>query len=255
MYAILQIGDSPSPSRGSAACAVQLGSGQSAIKLLLSAHHVFSDTPDVTTGAPQAGWPIRPLASPQTSPFAKSSRWGGAMRADGQPSFDVQFAQVSDWDVARKVVSALRLSSDEPYAGSVGQVMALAMNGAFQVLTPPDNPRWQEATRAAANVKFELVLPDSYGFDYTVRENDQLVERHLTFQRLIRLKIETDGSLLKGDSGSAVVAIRADGSHTLIGLFIASGDEFGYAVPAWQLFDTDYYARLPGDGPLLPVTA
>ena len=99
-----------------------------------------------------------------------------------------------------------------------------------------------------------MVLSDAYGFNCDVLENGLPVSRHLTFQRLIRMKPKAgSGALLEGDSGSAVVARSSDGRHTLIGLFIASGSEFAYAIPAWQLFDASYYARLPKGRPLLPV--
>ena len=256
--AILQVGSAPIGGTGTAACAVQIGAGPSAMKLLLSAHHVFSPFPDVSAGTPQSGLPIRQLgaANNTTAPqaFATSSRWGGAMRADGQPSFDAQFAKVSDWDSARDTVSALMLSTDSPYAGSAAQVMALGKADAFEILVPPNNPEWHGPQRLPTRAALDAVLSDSYGFDCDVRENGAFVQRHLTFQRLIRMQLlASSGALLSGDSGAAVVARRTDGAHTLIGLFIASGDDFAYAIPAWQLFDKSYYARLPGDGPIVPV--
>ena len=254
---ILRIGNGPAAGTGHASCAVELGTAPGAKKFLLSAHHVFSHTPDVTSRTPQPGWEITPLSAALSAPpsrFAESSEWGGEMRADGQPSFDVQFAKVQDWNIARLTLHALKLSATEPYAGSAGNVMGLAQLGAFEVLMPFDNPKFHGSSRPTTELDFDSVLSDAYGFDSDVLENGLRVRRHLTFQRLIRMKLKAGlGALLEGDSGSAVVARRNDGSHTLIGMFIASGSDFAYAIPAWQLFDASYYARLPKGRPLLPV--
>lgn len=255
---ILQIGSGSLAGTGAAACAVELGTDTGAKKLLLSAHHVFSHTPDVTMRTPQPDWQITPLSltvSPAPLPFATSTKWGGEMRADGQPSFDVQLAEVTDWNIARLALPELKLSATEPYAGSVGKVMALAQVSAFEILVPIDNPNLQGLSRLPTELDFDMVLSDAYGFDCLVLENGLRVWRHLTFQRLVRMKPKPgSGVLLPGDSGSVVVARGADGSHTLIGLFIASGSEFAYAIPAWQLFDASYYARLPSGRPLLPIS-
>jgi hypothetical protein len=226
------------------------------MKLLMSAHHVFSPFPDVDMRMPRSGSPVSRLAPEGERPFATSSGWGGAMRADGQPSFDVQFAKVSDWTAAGAALSGLKLSADLPYAGSAAQVMVLGKTASFEILVPADNPGWQGPQRPAARAALDAILPDSYGFDCAVRENGAVVERHLVFRRLVRMRLlASAGQLLPGDSGSAVVARRADGTHTLIGLFIASGNDYAYAVPAWQLFDTSCYARLPSDGRIVPVAA
>lgn len=252
----LQVGSGQIGGTGAAACAVQLGVGPHAMKLLMSAHHVFSPFPDVAMRTPRSGSPVSRLIPEGGPPFATSSAWGGAMRADGQPSFDVQFAKVSDWAAARSVLSGLRLSANIPYAGSAAQVMALGKKASFEILVPADNPEWRGAPRPVARVALDAILPDSYGFDCAVRENGAFTERHLVFRRLVRMRLLANvGQLLPGDSGSAVVVRRADGTHTLIGLFIASGNDYAYAIPAWQLFDTSSYARLPGDGPLVPVAA
>jgi len=178
------------------------------------------------------------------------------MRADGQPSFDAQFATVLDWDAARAALAGLHLSPNFVYAASPAQAMALGQANQFEILAPSNNPAWHGPERKLVRVMFDTVLLDSYGFDCNVRENSGVVQRHLTFERLIRMKLLANaGALLGGDSGAAVVAVRPDGTHTLIGIFIASGDEYAYAIPAWQLFNPSYYARLPGDGPIVPVAA
>lgn len=252
----LQVGLGQTAGTGAAACAVRLGVGPHAMKLLMSAHHVLSPFPDVTARLPRPGSPVSRLAPAGAQPFATSSAWGGAMRADGQPSFDVQFAKVSDWTAAKSALSGLKLSVDMAYAGSAAQVMALGEVAAFEILVPADNPGWQGGPRPVARAALDVILPDSYGFDCAVRENGAFAERHLVFTRLVRMRLLANaGQLLPGDSGSPVVARRADGSHTLIGLFIASGNDYAYAIASWQLFDTSYYARLPGDGPLVPVAA
>ena len=258
--AILMVGSGPDATTGTAGCAVEIGPGPEPMKLLLSAHHVFSLLPDVSAGTPRPGLSIAPFVAggvPPGSPaFATSSGWGGAMRADGQPSFDAQFATVMDWSAARAALAGLRLAPDFAYAGSPAQAMALGQTNNFEILAPLNNPELHGASRKPIRLMFDTVLLDSYGFDCDVRENGELVKRHLTFERLIRMKLlASAGALLGGDSGAAVVAPRADGTHTLMGIFIASGDEYAYAIPAWQLFNPSYYARLPGDGPIVPVAA
>jgi hypothetical protein len=256
--ATLAIGSGGLSATGAAAFAVQVGDGAQAVKLLLSAHHVFSSFPNVQTGIPRSGLQISRLGPTGgvAQAFAVSASWGGKMRADGEPSFDVQMARVSNWSAARAVLADLRLSSTQPYAGSPGQVIALGEASRFHILVPPDNPEWQGSSRGPTRVKFDMVLSDSYGFNFDVSEEGGIASRHLTFHRLVRMeRIAGGGALLGGDSGSAVVAVRSDGTHTLIGLFIAAGDEFAYCIPAWQLFDRRYYARLPGDGRIFPVPA
>ena len=186
--------------------------------------------------------------------FAKSTLFGGRLRLDGQPSFDVQFADVSDWAVPKELFKGLILSAEVPYVEGVAELEQLGRS-AFEILVPPNNPNWPSNghVRPAMLARFRMIMPTSFGLNYPVRVNGLVTIELLNLWQLIRLAILGNNVVLGGDSGSAVVAMRSDGTYTLIGMLIASRDEFAYAIPAWQLFNPAYYAKLPKDSSILKV--
>ena len=233
---------------GTATWGITIGAGS----YLMSAQHVFSPVPEVAIDSLTPGASISLLGA--NSIFAKSTLFGGRLRLDGQPSFDVQLADVSDWSIPKELFKGLVLSKDVPYVNGVAELEQIGGSG-FEILVPPNNPNWPANGRVRPPMfaRFRMIMPTSFGLNYPVRVNGLAMIRMLNFWQLIRLAILDNNEVLGGDSGSAVVAMRSEGTYTLVGMLIASRDAVAYAIPAWQLFNPAYYAKLPKDSSTLKV--
>jgi hypothetical protein len=252
--------DDSLPEYGTPTCAVEVGSGAGARRFLVCARHVLDPQPDLDASAPGAGIDVAALDGRTLStagpPFGLTSGFGGELRADGEPSFDVQFVDAVDWLAVRPLLAALVLSDQMPI--TEGPAMLAELPTPFEILVPQNHPDWVHAglVRPALRAGFRSVMPSSFGFDHTVTLGGEVQSVRLNFWRLIRLEVLGDEDTVRhGDSGSAVVARHADGSCTLVGMFIAASQGFAYAIAAWQLFDSRYYWTLPLPHPvrLAPV--
>ena len=249
---ILNVSELPSgfSDIGSATCAAIVGPNNR--RFLISALHVFSPTPDVDLDSLASGASI--FLGGSSAPFATSTPFGGKLRLDGQPSFDMQWSEISDWSVAQRFLAGISLSSNSPYAKNATELEELGRS-AFEIRVPANNPNRSSANRPRPTMfaRFRMLMPTSFALTYTVRTGGRVRNEMLNFWQLIQLQILTGGAVVGGDSGSAIVSRRSDGTYTLIGTLIASRDDFVYAIPAWQIFNPLFYEKLPTGNDFPPV--
>jgi len=244
---------------GAATCLVKVGAGKAAKTMLMSARHVFSPHPEIVA-TPASKLAVSALHNGQRSapPLARTSRHGGLLHGNGSVSFDVQLADIANLNAAVALVQRMRTDGKLDYVASVDALVRLSHTAPWEVLVPADNPLWHgDGARPNMMVELGEMMSSTFGFEYRVREHGALVKRHITFWRLMRVKVQGSEPLLAGDSGSALVAWerQAGGAINcvLLGMFIGSNSTHAYVIPAWQLFDRDYYASLPPGDVLQPV--
>lgn len=245
--------------QGSAACAVRLDSDDGSQLCLLSAQHVFSPAADVDLLQVQGGLQARPLnaaGKPQPQPLvATSLPWGGLLRGDEDPlhpSFDVQLARIDDRSAARKVLGGRRLNAAEPWVTTLERLWALGAAGDFHLLVPADNGPPFGRGPLAAQLDAPFTLP--FAMRYRVRRGGKLQWVWVYHDELVRLETAADPLARGGDSGSAVVVLHADGSVTLVGLYIGGQARAAYVIPAWQLFTRDRWEQFPPGATFTPVS-
>jgi hypothetical protein len=255
--AAVRVDDPDWPALGTLTCAVELNAGGAKQKLLMSARHVFNPRP-VLERNPRPGLKfgqIDPATQNALPPVvARSTNRGGILRDDDdEPSFDVQLADNVDWTTARRLLDHLRLSPSEPYVASPARLAELGASSTFAILVAPNHPAHPGVSRVSAQFK---TLTLAHAIPYSVRKGDTPVDdEFIHFRRLIQLEILGAAKVVKGDSGSPVAVRQDDGTWTLAGLFIGGGNGLAYAIPAWQLFDADFYKNLPAGATLRPVNA
>lgn len=246
----LHVDDQNNPEFGMPTCAVAVGAEGFQERYILGARHVLSPRPDLDADVIASGVDVAALdgatLGTEASPFGTTSSFGGELRSDGEPSFDVQFVHCINWPRARKLLKTLKLA---PTAYINSPAALFELPGLLEILVPENHPDWVQAglVRPVMQARLRTIMPSSYGFDHDVISAGQLTTVHLVFWRLLCLElVDLDSDTVRhGDSGSAVVARGADGRCTLVGMLMASNDAFVYAIPAWQLFDSSYYWNLP----------
>lgn len=244
---------------GAAACAVQLHSDAGTQPCMLSALHVLSPAVEVTLRQGQGGNQARPLdaaGARLTQPVVATSLVvGGVLRDDEDamnPSFDVQLARIDDPLAAAAIVGVRRLSSAEPFVASLGRLLLLPVDTGFLLLVPDNNGTPPNRGPLAALLDAPLALP--FPLRYRVRRNGQPVWISVYHDELLKLTITDAHDVAAGDSGCAVVLPRADGSVTLVGLYIGGNGRQAYAIPAWQLFDLARWVTFPPGARIEPIS-
>lgn len=251
----LHVDDQNNPEFGMPTCAVAVGAEGAQKRYILSARHVLSPRPDLDAGVIASGVDVAALdgatLGTEAKPFGITSEFGGELRSDGEPSFDVQLIQRINWPRARKLLRTLKLA---PTAYVDSPAALFNLPGPLEILVPENHPDWLQAglVRPVMQARVREIMPSSYGFDHDVISAGQLATVHLVFWRLLCLELVDPAidTVRHGDSGSAVIARGVDGLCTLVGMLIASNDDFAFAIPAWQLFDSSYYWNLPAQHPV-----
>jgi hypothetical protein len=250
---------------GSVTVAVEVKSNDTSRLYLLSCQHVLSPQVEVGTGSMSAGAHVIPVVSsdpllrgqPTASAgsVGRSVAIGGEIRADGSPSFDVQFAAVTNRSWLKTALKDLNLSSQTPFVTSRSTLDQIALHNNFELLVPENHPRWLGKHRSPVIAAFSAYIPPSFGISYDARINGnrrKILVHHWT---LVELRVLGTSAPERGDSGSPVVAYFSDGTATLVGMHIAASDDdvHTYLIPAWQLFDRVNYWRLPAGASLRPL--
>lgn len=253
--------DSP----GSFTCLVQLRSPSETRDCVMSAQHVFSPRADADSLQIDADLPVLPLATggvPMSSPeLARTLPYGGVLRGDerpDRPSFDVQLAAAND--AVRDRVALRRFNSSRPIARDEDDLVLLDAQKprAFQLLTPDNHKR---GARGAIGLTLR-VLPshtDVIEIPYVLSRGDKAVDCKVLHEQLIVFETAAGAAApmvpLPGDSGSPIVVRYADGSMTLVAMHIGGRGAVSWAIPAWRLFNLQFWRRYPFDAELLPLDA
>jgi hypothetical protein len=166
------------------------------------------------------------------------------------PSFDVQLARIDDPVAAAATVGVCQLAAAEPFIASLGRLLQLPVDTRFQLLVPDNNGPPLNRGPLDALLDAPLALP--FPLRYRVRRNGQPVWISVYHDELLKLTITSAQNAVAGDSGSAVVLQRADGSATLVGLYIGGDGRHAYAIPSWRLFDIRCWAAYPAGARIEP---
>ncbi|PWT70878.1 MAG: hypothetical protein C5B46_09090 [Proteobacteria bacterium] len=244
---------------GAIACAVEVRRPTGSESCLMSAQHVFTPEPDVDALRVSDGLRVMPLdtsgARISAPTVARTRPLGGLMRGEEDPklpSFDVQLARLEDLASARRIVGAPSLSATEPWISSFERLVQLNEEHWLQLIVPQNHPG--VPSRSPLRARIETLLPLAYAIQYDVRRGEDRTEAWLYHEGLVKLEIKGSFLPLAGDSGSAVIVQYADGSATLVGLYIGGNEASAFIIPAWQLFDPRRYWSLPSGTKLVPVS-
>jgi len=218
-------------------------SGAAPQRLGLSAMHVLSPVPRLPLPAQGAGF--RALGA---APVVRGSSlpWGGRMDLDTGQVFDAQCAAVADSAWLDSAYAGWQLSATDPFLTSPAALDRLAPHTLFRILVPDNHPAAGGAARPPVLAQFRAMVGAETDIGYQVRRNGQRFEVPLHHAELIVLQLRANGPpTLSGDSGSAVLAVQADGSNIFVGMHIAGGQGLSFVLPAWQLFDPARWSTLP----------
>ncbi len=241
---------------GNATCAVRVTQGGQSTVSLMSCQHVL--TPDLLAkpATPRSGLQVA-LHDGTRTRFAVSSKFGGQVRPDGQPSFDVQLADLQPGGVQalRAALDGARLSPGREFIRNVDDLLAVG-SGEMSILISPNlnNPGEK---RPPVRATFLRLAPNVQGIVYRFIFGPGDVRELPVNHRLLLMLRQLSGARTDfGDSGSPVVIAAPGGGHTLVGMHIAGGVEDGfdysYTIPAWMLFNPFQYSRLPDGATLAP---
>jgi hypothetical protein len=242
---------------GSITCAVSVRSALGTKTYVMSCQHVFSPDRDGNDTRIQSGSRVAPVVSrkdpqPELRNVATTAPYGGRLRVDGLPSFDVQLAEVSDTAWLGKALEDLPLSGSTPYVSSRSALDEVRGRN-FEILVPANHRCFIGRPRFSISAQFSAIVDESVDLDYDFYHPPRHADVH--HLRLIQLTVLDPESTIRGDSGSPVIVRNVGGSYTLVGMHIAGtpGTKLTYAIPAWQLFDPAQYWNLPAGATLRPV--
>jgi hypothetical protein len=124
----------------------------------------------------------------------------------------------------------------------------LAATQSFMILAPANHPVHPD--RGPMMAQFRSYAGSDVPIVYKVSVDGVRTRMHVRHRELMQLEVTPNSPApAEGDSGSAVVTWRLDGSLVLAGMFIASvdgaADRVAYMLPAWELFDLSNWASLP----------
>ena len=217
--------------------AVTVGLGDT-FALGMSALHVL--TPHFTVQGTQAVADSR-VEFARGSPQAPGAPLIGATTAKGgrlvpAPNFslDAQLFSVADPNALRQMLSGMPLSQAEPFVASharFNQLLFVNPRPAIEILVP-QNRLGIPQNRARLFAAFSSMATHSLVVPYGAL-NGIL---NVVHQQMIELDALGGQTTLKGDSGSAVVLWRQDGSATLLGMHVAASGSRSHVIPTWLLF-------------------
>jgi len=230
---------------GTLTCWVRIHSlsGGAPQRLGLSAMHVLSPVPRLPLPAEGAGFSA--MGAP---PVVRGSslRWGGQMNLDTGQAFDAQCADVADSSWLDSAYAGWQLSATDPFLTSPAALDRLAPHTLFRILVPDNHPAAGGVARPPVLAQFRAMVGAETDIAYQVRRSGQRFEVPLRHEELIVLQLQASGPpTLSGDSGSAVLAVQADGSNVLVGMHIAAAQGLSFVLPAWQLFDPARWSVKP----------
>nr|WP_315428181.1 hypothetical protein [uncultured Albidiferax sp.] len=229
--------------------AVGLSNGQRALSALhvLTPHFTSQGTLPVANskvefaaGRPQ---PLGPLL------LGSSSAQGGRLVPAPAISLDAQIIDVSNVALLGQMLASMRISSAEPYVASVMRFHQLRVSSPSLVIEilAPLNRMGEMQKRNRMFAAFSSIAPHSFSVPY--RATDGILD--VVHWELVELDVLGGQQTLGGDSGSAVVFWRPDGTATLIGMHVAGTGNRSHVVPAWLLFspNADDAVPLAGETP------
>lgn len=234
---------------GTMACVVHLQTGAQVASFGLSALHVLSPATVLDLPAPTAGASFRMVGSDAV--VGKSAKWGGSLRRNA-PSFDVQLADVGNGAWLGAAYAGLSLSPLQPDVVDHEDFDELAAAWRFLILVPGNHVDHLGQPRPPMTAQFRSYVSGDVSISYKVRANGNYSRMPITHAELLMLEVGLDSPPPEpGDSGSAVVTWRPDGTLTFAGIFIAgktgADARTVFVLPAWQLFDLDNWSALPAD--------
>jgi len=238
---------------GNIACAVRATQENGTQKdYMLSCLHVFTPAPDVNIGGREGAWIIPLQGGPE---LGKSIRQGGALYWNNNSpkvshSFDAQLASITNPSGLKTALSGLVLSSQQPTV-TFTEFRDLAYGrhsgkpATFIIMAPS----------GGQNIKAQFShnhLPET-PLSYLISHGGLRIRAWIHLEWAIALKFSGTHTQ-NGDSGSAVIYPRDDGSCTFIGMHAGlTGDGYSVVIPAWQLFDGERYTpRLTSIRPVNP---
>lgn len=232
---------------GTVACVARVRTSHGTISFGLSAMHVFSPVPQLDLATPAGGAPFHVVGSGSSA--GNSAAWVGRL-SEASLSFDAQLADISDEAWLNSAFAGLSLSSSHPYVASNEEFDGLAARRRFLILAPDNHVDHLAALRDPMVAQFRSYAYEDVPVGYKVRANGISTMMPIRHSELLMLEVTGDSPApAQGDSGSAVITWRSDGSMTLAGMFIASmdGDDrrTAFVLPAWQLFKLDNWSALP----------
>ena len=251
------------PANGSFTCLVKISHDGATQTCVLSAQHVltpFADGDSLQIASGLSLLPLDPSGKHITSPrLGVSLSYGGVLRGDerpDRPSFDVQLAAIegeNDADVRRRA-GLRRLNGAQPWVRSMAELLALDKEGWFHLLTPDNHG--SEQGRGAIRLTLGAMPTSPVGIPYKLAGDPVAVDKTVFHAGLLRFDAVDSKVPIPGDSGSPIVARRADDTMTLVAMHIG-GDSRGlsWAIPAWRLFDIDNWSQYPTGARIEPVDA
>ena len=230
---------------GTLACAVRVQTPAGVSSFALSAMHVLSPWAQMDLPQPDAGEEVHNTDT--AAIVGTSSAWGGALR-EVALSFDAQLGGISDPAWFNAAFAGWALPSQRPYIRRREELDALAATQNFIILAPGNHPTYPG--RGPMMAQFRSYAGSDVPIIYKVRVGGMRARMYVRHRELVQLEVNALSSApAEGDSGSAVLTWRLDGTLALAGMFIASldqpADRVAYMLPAWQLFDLANWASLP----------
>jgi len=240
---------------GSITCAVEVKHPSGRDLYAMSCQHVLSATLDPRAEEIRSGVRVSPVMSarPQVRVrhVASSSEYGGRVRADGKPSFDVQLARVMDREWLKGALTTLRLSESQPFIPDRSTLEYIGARNGFEILVPQNHPKYIATQRSSLAANFRVCKSETLAISYTFSGASISVRHWLLGELRVLGGVTTE----PGDSGSAVIARDADNACVLVGMHIAGDVRTGlaYFIPAFQLFKPINYWNLPFGASMKPV--
>lgn len=213
----------------------------------LSALHVLSPAPELDLPAPAAGAPFHLVGCGIEG--GTSAGWGGRL-CKAAPSFDAQLADLGDGAWLGTAFAGLSLSPSRAHLRSREEFDALAAQRRFLILAPGNHANYAAAPRDPMVAQFPSYVPCDVPIGYKVRAGGVFTVMPIRHPELLMLEVMADSPAPEpGDSGSAVITWRTDGTMTVAGMFIASKDgneaRTVFVLPSWQLFNIGNWSALP----------
>lgn len=212
-------------------------------RVALSAMHVLSPVP--LSASPAHGAEFSALGGSSVV-RGTTLRWGGRMDPSTGQAFDAQCAAVAGSAWLDGAYAGWQLSAADPFLTSPAALDRLAPHTVFRILVADNHPAAGGTARPPVLAQFRAMVGPETDIDYQVRRDGHRFEVPLHHAELIVLQLQPDAApTLSGDSGSAVLALNADGTVVLVGMHIAGGKGLSFVLPAWQLFDPARWCALP----------
>lgn len=238
-------------SDGAVTCGVYLRIGTQPRPAVLSCQHVLTPVVPISDPRPKPASMLYAGSIASGALLGRTTQWGGQLRADGAPSFDVQLSTIENANAMAAALSPLRLSPTKPHIASLNELLSAGPNATFGLLVPK---------RAAVTTMFHSYLANVQGIPYPFMAADGTIREVPVHHRLLLVFRILGGDVTSyGDSGAPMVCrAPSNDGHSLIGMHIAgdvtASGAYSYVIPAWLLFLSNQYSSLPFNAVLAPIT-